>query len=53
MSTDPLCLAFVPPLAALLTAAENRQGSPFTEDEVCVIRDRAACIAAPFSTALV
>ncbi|EPM2902839.1 hypothetical protein ACSEU7_32450 [Pseudomonas aeruginosa] len=52
MSTDPLCLVFVPPLVALLTAAESRKGSPLTEDEVCTIRGRAACIAVPFSTAL-
>ncbi|MCG8909860.1 hypothetical protein [Pseudomonas sp. DP-17] len=52
MPTDPLCLVFVPPLVALLTAAESRKGSPLTEDEVCTIRDQAACIAVPFSTAL-
>ncbi|WP_448680821.1 hypothetical protein [Pseudomonas nicosulfuronedens] len=52
MSTDPLCLVFIPPLVALLTAAESRKGLPLTEDEVCTIRDRAACIAVPFSTAL-
>lgn len=52
MSTDPLCLVFVPPLVALLTAAKSRKGSQLTEDEVCTIRDRAACIAVPFSTAL-
>lgn len=52
MPTDPLCLVFVPPLVTLLTAAESRKGSLLTEDEVCIIRDRAACIAVPFSTAL-
>lgn len=52
MPTDPLCLVFVPPLVALLTAAESRKGSPLTEDEVCTIRDKATCVAVPFSTAL-
>ncbi|WP_371234698.1 hypothetical protein ACAW63_17405 [Pseudomonas sp. QE6] len=52
MPADPLCLVFVPPLVVLLTAAESRKRSPLTEDELCTIRDRAACIAVPFSAAL-
>lgn len=52
MSPDPLCLVFVPALVALLTAAEDKKGAPLTELEVCDIRDRATCVALPFSTAL-
>jgi len=52
MSTDPLCLVFVPALVAVLTAAEAKKGTPLTEAEVCEIRDAATCIALPFSTAL-
>lgn len=52
MSTDPLCLVFVPALVAVLSAAENSKGSPLTEAEVVDIRDRATCIALSFDTAL-
>lgn len=52
MPTDPLCLVFVPALVALLTAAEDKKGAPLTEVDVCDIRDRATCIALPFSAAL-
>ncbi|MDE1912142.1 MULTISPECIES: hypothetical protein [Pseudomonas] len=52
MDADPLCLVFVPALVAVLTAAEDRKGSPLTEAEVCDIRDRAVCITLPFSVAL-
>lgn len=52
MSTDPLCLVFVPALVAVLTAAEAKKGAPLTEAEACEIRDAATCIALPFSTAL-
>jgi hypothetical protein len=52
MEADPLCLVFVPALVAVLTAAEDRKGSPLTEAEVCDIRDRAVCITLPFSVAL-
>ncbi len=44
MSADPQSLVFVPALMTLLTAAENRKGSPLTEDEVCSIRDQATRI---------
>ncbi|MDI3187556.1 MAG: hypothetical protein GXW93_19040 [Pseudomonas lactis] len=53
MSTEPLCLVFVPALAAVLTAAESKKGAPLSEVEVCNIRDQATCIAVTFSTALV
>ncbi|AUO46137.1 hypothetical protein [Pseudomonas ogarae] len=52
MSSDPLCLVFVPALAAVLTAAESKKGTPLTELEVCNIRDQATCIAVTFATAL-
>ena len=52
MSTEPLCLVFVPALAALLTAAESKKGTPLSEVEVCNIRGQATCIAVTFSTAL-
>lgn len=39
MSTEPLCLVFVPSLAALLTAAESKKSAPLSEVEVCNIRD--------------
>jgi hypothetical protein len=52
MEADPLCLVFVPALVAVLTASEDRKGSPLTEAEVCDIRDRAVCITLPFSVAL-
>jgi len=52
MDADPLCLVFVPALVAVLTAAEDRKGSPLTEAEVCDIRDQAVCITLPFSVAL-
>lgn len=52
MDADPLCLVFVPALVAVLTAAEDRKGSPLTEAEVCNIRDQAICITLPFSVAL-
>lgn len=51
MSNDPLCLVHVPALVVLLKAAEDRKGSPLTEAEVVQIRDKAACIALPFSAA--
>ena len=53
MSTEPLCLVFVPSLSALLTAAESKKGAPLSEVEVCNIRDQATCIAVTLSTALV
>ena len=52
MPTEPLCLVFVPSLAALLTAAYSINGSPLSEVEVCDIRNQATCIAVTFSTAL-
>ncbi|MBC3948463.1 hypothetical protein [Pseudomonas folii] len=52
MSTDPLCLVFVPALVVVLSAAEKSKGSPLTEAEVVDIRDRATCIALSFDTAL-
>ncbi|MDU8432970.1 hypothetical protein RYA99_27700, partial [Pseudomonas syringae pv. actinidifoliorum] len=52
MSSDPLCLVFIPALIAILTAAEKKKGMPLTEAEVCHIRDQATCIALPFSSAI-
>ncbi|MCE0881777.1 MULTISPECIES: hypothetical protein [Pseudomonas] len=52
MSNDPICVVFIPPLIAVLKAAEDRKGSPLTEDEVLGIRDGATATAVPFSTAL-
>lgn len=52
MSKDPLCIVFVPALIAVLKAAEDRKGSPLSEDEVLEIRDGATASAVPFSAAL-
>ncbi|MDH1657252.1 hypothetical protein N5E96_14470 [Pseudomonas mosselii] len=52
MSTDPLCLVFVPALVSLLKAAEDRKGSQLNEDEVFEIRDNATATAIPFSVAV-
>lgn len=52
MPTEPLCLVFVPALAAVLAAAGCKKGTPLNEVEVCDIRDQATCIAVTFSTAL-
>ncbi|KNX77383.1 hypothetical protein DA83_01690 [Pseudomonas sp. 250J] len=52
MSTDPLCLVFVPALVSLLKAAEDRKGSQLSEDEVLEIRDNATATAIPFSVAV-
>ncbi|MBC3453289.1 hypothetical protein HU745_19690 [Pseudomonas mosselii] len=52
MSTDPLCLVFVPALVSLLKAAEDRKGSQLNEDEVLEIRDNATATAIPFSVAV-
>ncbi|WP_440806790.1 hypothetical protein [Pseudomonas syringae] len=52
MSSDPLCLVFIPALIAILTAAEKKKGMRLTEAEVCHIRDQATCIALPFSSAI-
>jgi hypothetical protein len=51
-SNDPLCLVFIPALVTVLYAAEKQKGSPLTEQEVIDIRDKATCIALPFSVAL-
>ncbi|WP_311969634.1 hypothetical protein [Pseudomonas baltica] len=51
MSTDPLCLVFIPPLVCLLKAAEDRKGTPLSEVEVLEIRDHATATAVPFSAA--
>lgn len=52
MSTDPLCLIFIPALVTLLKRAEDRKGSPLSEAEVLEIRDNASAMAVPFSAAL-
>lgn len=52
MSSDQLCLVFVPALVVVLRAMEEKNGTPLTEAQVCDIRDRAVCITVPFSTAL-
>ncbi|MBC3434497.1 hypothetical protein HU735_03650 [Pseudomonas sp. BW16M2] len=52
MSTDPLCLVFVPALVSLLKAAEDRKGSQLNEGEVLEIRDNATATAIPFSVAV-
>ncbi|MFU1476956.1 hypothetical protein ACM25N_04300 [Roseovarius sp. C7] len=49
---DALVLVFVPALAAILKAAENKKGSPLAELEVFSIRDSAVCIAVKTSTAV-
>ncbi|NTY90424.1 hypothetical protein [Pseudomonas putida] len=51
MTTDPLCLIFIPALITLLKAAEDRKGSPLSEAEVLEIRDNATAMAVPFSAA--
>lgn len=51
-SDDSLCLVFIPALITVLYAAEKRKGAPLTEKEVIDIRDKASCMALPFSVAL-
>lgn len=51
MSTDSLCLVFIPALIVVLREAEDKKGSPLTESEVYDIRDQAVCIILPLSTA--
>ncbi|MDE1165481.1 MAG: hypothetical protein PW845_08835 [Pseudomonas sp.] len=51
MSTDPLCLVFIPALVSLLKAAEDRKGTLLSEDEVLEIRDNATATAVPLSAA--
>ncbi len=51
MSTDPLCLVFIPALLALLKAAEDRKGTPLSENEVLEIRNNATTTSVPFSAA--
>lgn len=51
LSTDPLCLVCIPTLVSLLKAAEDRKGTPLSEDEVLEIRDNATATAVPFSVA--
>ncbi|AUI59537.1 hypothetical protein [Amycolatopsis sp. BJA-103] len=46
---DDLVIEFVPPLIALLLAAERSKGGPLTEEEVIEIRDGATCIRSPKS----
>ena len=41
---NELELVFMPPLAALLAAAEEQKGGPLTEVEVTNIRDKAVCM---------
>lgn len=46
---DDLVIEFVPPLIALLLAAERSKGSPLTEDEARDLRDGATCMWVPRS----
>jgi acyl carrier protein len=39
---------FIPSLAAILTAAEDKEGRPLTEKEVLSIRDKAPAMVAPY-----
>jgi hypothetical protein len=41
---DKLIPVFIPSLGALLLAAENKKGSPLTEQEVLRVRDQASSI---------
>jgi len=52
LSTDPLCLVFIPTLVSLLKAAEDCKGTPLSEEEVLEIRDNATATAVPFSAAV-
>lgn len=47
----PLVLVFVPALAAVLKAAEDKKGTPLEEAEVIAIRDAAVCMAVKPSAA--
>ncbi|WP_306114200.1 MULTISPECIES: hypothetical protein [unclassified Roseovarius] len=49
---DALILVFVPALAAVLKAAEDKKGTPLEELEVLSIRDSAVCMAVKTSTAI-
>lgn len=52
MSDDPeLQPVFVPALAAVLIAAEDKKGQPLTNDEVLSIRNKATCIMMTYADA--
>jgi hypothetical protein len=51
LSTDPLFHVFIPALVSLLKAAEDRKGTPLSENEVLGIRDNANTTAVPVSAA--
>jgi hypothetical protein len=48
---EPLVLVFVPALAAVLKAAEDKKGTPLEEAEVIAIRDAAVCMVMKHSAA--
>lgn len=48
---DDLVIDFVPPLIAVLLAAERSKGRPLAEEEVLDIRDGATCVRLPRSVA--
>lgn len=48
---EPMLVVFVNPLAMLLSAREQKKGSPLTEAEVLKVRDEAVCTQMPLSKA--
>ena len=45
MPDEPLVPVFIPALVALLRFAEDKKGSPLSEEEVLEIRDDGTCVA--------
>ncbi len=46
---EKLVPQFIPALVVILKAAEDKKGSPLTEQEVIEFRDASACIMLPLS----
>jgi hypothetical protein len=44
MDEKPSVQVFIPPLALILEATEQKKGSALTRDEVIAIRDKAPCL---------
>ncbi len=44
MTDESLLPVFIPPLVAILLAAERKKGTPLIEDEVLAIRDGGVCM---------
>jgi hypothetical protein len=47
--SEPLVIVPVPALGVVLLNLEQQKGSPLTQEEVLLARDKAVCIALPLS----